>query len=146
MNLTSTLLLFYLSSTFLPIFSAHFWHTNFSLYVIKFLEFPQKIQFGSYFFNTIELPSTNRRKQKIYLCEYNNCGKSYRSKENLNLHIQNVHQNAFQLFESANHSREGPVTLSASELRKVRLRFHVHQSKVLHVQVQQQNYSPHDVR
>ena len=41
----------------------------------------------------IELPSTNRKKQKIYLCEYNNCGKSYRSKENLNLHIQNIHQN-----------------------------------------------------
>ena len=30
---------------------------------------------------------------KQYVCEYENCGKSYRSKENLNLHIQNVHQN-----------------------------------------------------
>ena len=41
----------------------------------------------------IELPSTNRKKQKVYFCEYSNCGKSYRSKENLNLHIQNVHEN-----------------------------------------------------
>ena len=33
-----------------------------------------------------------KKKIKQYICEYDNCGKTYRSKENLNLHIQNIHQ------------------------------------------------------
>ena len=52
---------FYSSTSFdskLAIFSAHFEHTNLSLNVIRFLAFPQKTQFGSYFLNTIEEPST----------------------------------------------------------------------------------------
>ena len=40
----------------------------------------------------IEIPSSQRRKHKVYKCEYANCNKIYRSKENLNLHIQNIHQ------------------------------------------------------
>ena len=40
----------------------------------------------------IEIKSNIKKKQKLYVCEYENCGKTYRSKENLNLHIQNIHQ------------------------------------------------------
>ena len=40
----------------------------------------------------IELTSCFKKKTRMYRCEYENCGKSYRSKENLNLHIQNIHQ------------------------------------------------------
>ena len=35
----------------------------------------------------IEIKSSIKKKQKLYVCEYENCGKTYRSKENLNLHI-----------------------------------------------------------
>lgn len=40
----------------------------------------------------IEIKSSIKKKQKLYVCEYENCGKTYRSKENLNLHIQIIHQ------------------------------------------------------
>ena len=39
-------------------FSKHLSQTNLPLYSDSFLEFPQKIQFGSNFFNTIFEPST----------------------------------------------------------------------------------------
>ena len=48
----------YTFSDNLLIFSAHFVQTNLSLYETNFFVAPQKIQFGSYFFKTIEEPST----------------------------------------------------------------------------------------
>lgn len=38
------------------------------------------------------LVKKNQREKKVYKCEYEGCPKVYRSRENLKLHIQNIHK------------------------------------------------------
>ena len=51
----------------------------------KFTQISHEVEF--------EVLTTKKRKIKEFICEIDNCGKVYKSKENLNLHIQNVHEN-----------------------------------------------------